>query len=63
MAWMVFWLSAILSLVMVVKGPEEYRLLAIALVAASAAWLAGSYIWNQLMRRRRRSRHGRSSSR
>ena len=56
MAWMVFWLSAMLSLVMVVKAPEEYRILAAALMAASATWLVGSYVWNRIMRTRRRRR-------
>jgi hypothetical protein len=56
MAWMLFWMSAILSLILVVKGTEEFRVLAVAMMAASATWLVGSYVWNRLMKKSRRSR-------
>ena len=58
-AWVLFWLCCLASGVLMIKGKEEYRVLAVVLMFASSAWLVATHVWSRMTRRRRR----RSSSR
>jgi hypothetical protein len=56
-----FWLCCVASGALVVKGKEEYRVLAVALMFASGAWLVATHVWSRMNRRRRRRRRRPSS--